>query len=411
MYSFALFLYRQLVRVFSTFQSKANLWNEGQNNVWHGLEKALTANSRPVAWFHTASLGEYEQGKPVIEAFREQYPNHFILVTFFSPSGYEIRKNATDIDFVSYLPLDGRKSSARFLDIVEPQVAIFVKYEFWYFYLKGLHKRNIPTLLVSAIFRPNQIFFAWYGGFFRDILACFTQIFVQEETSKELLNAINIQHVQIGGDTRFDRVVQNLRNPKTWDVLDAFINKQEFMVIGSAWQADMDVLIPLINANVFPFKWVIVPHEIHTDELNRWASQIELIVQFSTKEEELGAHVLIVDQIGYLSQIYRGASFAYIGGAFGAGLHNTLEASVFGPTVFFGDKNYTKYKEARDLVDLGLAYPISDTESLTQKMWEIYESDDAFVNKQVQARTFVALQAGATERIMSYLKEHHYGIK
>ena len=156
---------------------------------------------------------------------------------------------------------------------------------------------------------------------------------------------------------------------------------------------------------------MIVPHEIHPDELNRWASQIELIVQFSTKEEELGAHVLIVDQIGYLSQIYRGASFAYIGGAFGAGLHNTLEASVFGPTVFFGDKNYTKFKEARDLVELGLAYPISNTESLTQKMWEIYESDDAFVNKQVQARTFVALQAGATERIMSYLKEHHYGIK
>ena len=411
MYSFALFLYRQLVRVVSLFQSKANLWNEGQNNVWDGLERALATNERPVAWFHTASLGEYEQGKPVIEAFREQYPNHFILVTFFSPSGYEIRKNAKDIDFVSYLPLDGRKSSARFLDLVKPQVAIFVKYEFWYFYLKGLHKRNIPTLLVSAIFRPNQIFFAWYGGFFRDILACFTQIFVQEETSKELLNAINIQHVQIGGDTRFDRVVQNLRNPKTWDVLDAFVNKQEFMVIGSAWQADMDVLIPLINANVFPFKWVIVPHEIHPDELNRWASQIELIVQFSTKEEELGAHVLIVDQIGYLSQIYRGASFAYIGGAFGAGLHNTLEASVFGPTVFFGDKNYTKFKEARDLVELGLAYPISNTESLTQKMWEIYDSDDVFVNKQVQARTFVALQAGATERIMSYLKEHHYGIK
>ena len=411
MYSFALFLYRQLVRVVSLFQSKANLWNEGQNNVWDGLEMAFATNEQPVAWFHTASLGEFEQGKPVIEAFREQYPNHFILVTFFSPSGYEIRKNAKDIDFVSYLPLDGLKSSIRFLDLVKPQIAIFVKYEFWYFYLRGLHNRNIPTLLISSIFRPNQVFFAWYGGFFRDILACFTQIFVQEETSKALLNSINMQHVQIGGDTRFDRVVHNLRNPKNWDVLDAFINKQEFMVVGSAWQADMDVLIPLINAQTFPFKWVIVPHEIHPDELNRWASQIELSVQFSTKEPVVDAQVLIVDQIGYLSQIYRGASFAYIGGAFGAGLHNILEASVYGPTVFFGDKNYTKFKEARDLVEFGLAYPISDTDSLNQKMREIYDSDKEFVNKQVQARTFVALQAGATERIMSYLNEHHHGIK
>lgn len=411
MYSFALFLYRQLVRVVSTFQSKANLWNEGQNNVWHGLEKALTANSRPVAWFHTASLGEYEQGKPVIEAFREQYPNYFILVTFFSPSGYEIRKNAKDIDFVSYLPLDGFKSSARFLDLVKPQVAIFVKYEFWYFYLNGLRNRNIPILLISAIFRPNQVFFTWYGGFFRDILTCFTQIFVQEETSKKLLESIDIQHVQVGGDTRFDRVVQHLRQPKPWDVLDQFINQQEFMVIGSAWQADMDVLIPLINSKAFPFKWVIVPHEIHPEELNRWASHIELPVQFSTKEIVEDAQVLIVDQIGYLSQIYRGATFAYVGGAFGAGLHNTLEASVYGPTVFFGNKNYTKFKEARDLLEFGLAFPISDTDSLAKKMREIYDSDEEFVNKQVQARTFVALQAGATERIMSYLKAHHHGIK
>jgi len=166
LYSFALFLYRQLVRVVSLFQSKASLWNEGQNNVWDGLERALSTNDRPVAWFHTASLGEFEQGKPVMEAFRAQFPTHFILVTFFSPSGYEIRKHTKDVDFVSYLPLDGFTSSARFLDLVKPQLAIFVKYEFWYFYLNGLRNRNIPTILISAIFRPNQVFFTWYGGFF-----------------------------------------------------------------------------------------------------------------------------------------------------------------------------------------------------------------------------------------------------
>ncbi|WP_377976565.1 3-deoxy-D-manno-octulosonic acid transferase [Aquirufa echingensis] len=405
MYSFALFLYRQLVRLVSYVKPKAQLWNEGQNSVWEGLEKALSHNTRPVVWFHTASLGEYEQGKPVMEAYRAQYPDHFILVTFFSPSGYEVRKNAKDIDFVSYLPLDGAQTSERFLHLVKPKVAIFVKYELWYFYLRGLRKRSIPTILISAIFRPNQVFFAWYGRFFRSLLTCFTQIFVQDASSKALLDGIGLEQVQVGGDTRFDRVVQHLRHPKPWSVLDQFIDNRAFMVLGSVWQADMDVLIPLINSKEFPFQWVIVPHEIHADEMKRWESAIQLPVQYSKDAAVSGAQVLIVNEVGYLAQIYRGASFAYIGGAFGAGLHNTLEASVYGPTVFFGNKNYTKFKEARDLVEFGLAYPIEDTVSLKNKMHEIYDAEDVFVNKQVQARTFVALQAGATQKIMNYLNE------
>jgi 3-deoxy-D-manno-octulosonic-acid transferase len=405
LYSFALFLYRQLVRLVSYVKPKAQLWNEGQNMVWEGLEKALAHNTRPVAWFHTASLGEFEQGKPVMEAYRAQYPDHFILVTFFSPSGYEVRKNAKDVDFVSYLPLDGAQTSERFLHLVKPKVAVFVKYELWYFYLRGLRKRSISTILISAIFRPNQVFFTWYGGFFRSLLTCFTQIFVQDAFSKALLNGIGLEQVQVGGDTRFDRVVQHLRHPKPWSVLDQFIDNRAFMVLGSVWQADMDVLIPLINSKEFPFQWVIVPHEIHADEMKRWESAIQLPVQYSKDAAVSGAQVLIVNEVGYLAQIYRGASFAYIGGAFGAGLHNTLEASVYGPTVFFGNKNYTKFKEARDLVEFGLAYPIEDTVSLTNKMHEIYDAEDVFVNKQVQARTFVALQAGATQKIMNYLNE------
>jgi 3-deoxy-D-manno-octulosonic-acid transferase len=405
LYSLALFLYRQLVRLVSYVKPKAQLWNEGQNMVWEGLEKALSHNTRPVVWFHTASLGEYEQGKPVMEAYRAQYPDHFILVTFFSPSGYEVRKNAKDVDYVSYLPLDGARSSERFLNLVNPKVAIFVKYELWYFYLRGLRQRSIPTILISAIFRPNQVFFTWYGGFFRSLLTCFTQIFVQDASSKALLDGIGLEHVQVGGDTRFDRVVQHLRQPKPWPVLDQFVNNQAFMVLGSVWQADMDVLIPLINSKEFPFQWVIVPHEIHADEMKRWESAIQLPVQYSKDAAVSGAQVLIVNEVGYLAQIYRGASFAYIGGAFGAGLHNTLEASVYGPTVFFGNKNYTKFKEARDLVEFGLAYPIEDTASLKNKMHEIYDAEDVFVNKQVQARTFVALQAGATQKIMNYLNE------
>jgi len=411
LYSLALFLYRQLLRLVSYVNPKAQLWNEGQKNVWKGLEKALSANNRPIAWFHAASLGEFEQGKPVIEAFRSQYPNHFILLTFFSPSGYEIRKNSSGIDYVSYLPLDGFRSSKRFLNLVKPSVAVFVKYEFWYFYLQGLRKRAIPTVLISAIFRPNQVFFTWYGGFFRELLSCFSQIFVQDDHSKALLDSIHLEHVQVAGDTRFDRVVQHLREPKPWSVLTNFIDNRAFMVLGSVWQSDMDVLIPLINSKAFPFKWVIVPHEIHMDELKQWESAIQLSVQFSKESPKLDAQVLIVNEVGYLSQIYRGASFAYIGGAFGAGLHNTLEASVYGPTVFFGNKNYSKFKEARDLVEFGLAYPIEDTLSLTNKMREIYDAEDVFVNKQVQARTFVALQAGATQKIMNYLNENTHGIK
>ncbi len=411
MYSFALFLYRQLVRLVSYVNPKAQLWNEGQSHVWEGLEKGLAMNQRPVAWFHTASLGEFEQGKPVMEAFKAQYPGHFILVTFFSPSGYEVRKSAKDVDFVSYLPLDGASASRRFLDVVKPSVAIFVKYEFWYFYLNGLQKRGIPSLLISAIFRPNQVFFTWYGGFFRSLLRCFTQIFVQDDSSKALLVGIGLEHVQVGGDTRFDRVVQHLREPKSLPILERFIDNQAFMVLGSVWQEDMDVLIPLINSKVFDFKWVIVPHEIHMEELKRWEAAIQLPVQFSTELPPIDAQVLIVNEVGYLSQIYRGASFAYIGGAFGEGLHNTLEASVYGPTVFFGNKNYTKFKEARELIEFGLAFPIENTKMLTNKMREIYDAEDVFVNKQVQARAFVALQAGATTKIMKYLNEHRHGIK
>jgi 3-deoxy-D-manno-octulosonic-acid transferase len=307
--------------------------------------------------------------------------------------------------------LDGFRSSKRFLNLVKPSVAVFVKYEFWYFYLQGLRKRAIPTVLISAIFRPNQVFFTWYGGFFRALLSCFSQIFVQDDHSKALLDSIHLEHVQVAGDTRFDRVVQHLREPKPWSVLTNFIDNQAFMVLGSVWQSDMDVLIPLINSKAFPFKWVIVPHEIHMDELKQWESAIQLSVQFSKESPKLDAQVLIVNEVGYLSQIYRGASFAYIGGAFGAGLHNTLEASVYGPTVFFGNKNYSKFKEARDLVEFGLAYPIEDTLSLMNKMREIYDAEDVFVNKQVQARTFVALQAGATQKIMNYLNENTHGIK
>lgn len=393
------------MRLAALFHPKAKLWHEGQQTLWEGLEFAMHSNEKPVAWIHTASMGEFEQGRPIIEAFKNQYPDHFILVTFYSPSGYEVRKNTPGIDYISYLPFDGRYASARFLDLVKPKIALFVKYEFWYFYLQGLRDRGIHTLLVSGIFRPNHVFFQWYGGFFRSMLASFHHLFVQNTESKELLESIGIHAVTVAGDTRFDRVLANARNSAPWDLLTQFIDNQAFIVVGSAWQADMDCIIPLINAHAFPLKWVIVPHEIHTAELQSWKNQMSVPVMFSTGELVDNAEVLIVNEIGRLSTMYRGATFAYIGGAFGAGLHNTLEAAVYGPTVFFGNKNYQKFHEAVDLVSLGLAFPITDAASLEQAMRVIFEDDDLLVNKQVMSRNFVALQAGATARIMSYIEQ------
>jgi 3-deoxy-D-manno-octulosonic-acid transferase len=224
---------------------------------------------------------------------------------------------------------------------------------------------------------------------------------VQDKASADLLQRSN---VTVAGDTRFDRVLDNLKNPISWDLLTDFVNNSEIMVVGSAWQADMDVLIPIINSKKYPFKWVIAPHEIHVEELKSWEDKIDLTVSYSKGPVRENADVLFVNEVGRLANLYRGASFAYIGGAFGDGLHNTLEAAVFGPTVFFGNKNYQKFKEAKDLIELGLAFPIANSEELDQAMRVIYEDDQNFVNKQVQSRTFVQLQAGATERIMEFVR-------
>ena len=286
-------------------------------------------------------------------------------------------------------------------------MVFFVKYEFWYFYLHELKKRNINTILVSAIFRENQLFFKWYGGFFRNILRSFAQIFVQDESSIKMLNGIDIQHVTLGGDTRFDRVLANLRLAQPWSFMSDFVGENEFVVLGSVWDADMDCLIPLINSGKFPFKWVVVPHEINESTLKSWESKIEIQVGYSKGAPlDANAQVLFVNEVGRLSSLYRGALFAYIGGAFGSGLHNTLEAAVFGPTVFFGNKNFEKFNEAVALVNLGLAFPVANSQELEEKMLEIYHSEDLLVQKQVQSRQFVAAHAGATTCIMNYVRKN-----
>ncbi|WP_164969644.1 3-deoxy-D-manno-octulosonic acid transferase [Aquirufa rosea] len=411
LYSFALFLYRQTLEGLSKFHPKAKLWVQGQEDVWQQLEKVFTVQERKVVWFHTASLGEFEQGRPVMEAYRLEYPEHFILVTFFSPSGYQVRKNFAGVDFVSYLPFDGAKSSQRFLDLVKPQLAIFVKYEFWHFYLTGLAQRQVPTLLVSAIFRPKQVFFAWYGGFYRNLLRQFSRIFVQDQASKDLLEGIQIQSVQVAGDTRFDRVYAQSRQVNSWDLLTEFLQGEAFAVLGSVWQADMDRIIPLINKQTLPIKWVIVPHEIKEEELAKWEKEILLACIYSHSEKSTplaNAQVLLVNEMGRLSSLYQGASFAFIGGAFGAGLHNTLEAAVFGPAIAFGNLNYLKFREACALIEEGIARVISSSADL-EKCWvDLWNNPLRREKIKTKSQAYIANNMGATEAIMHHVRTIQY---
>jgi 3-deoxy-D-manno-octulosonic-acid transferase len=386
---------------------KAKLWSQGQNQAWKLLEEKFKNNPKPVFWIHSASLGEFEQGRPVIEAIANKYPNYFILITFFSPSGYEIRKNFPAAHYVSYLPLDSRSSAKKFLAIVQPKFAIFVKYEFWYFYLTELQKRQIPTILISAIFRENSVFFKWYGGIYRKMLTTYSRIFLQDAHSKKLLNNIGIENTVVAGDTRFDRVSQLSQKVEAWDLVEKFLNKSEFIVAGSVWEADMEVLIPIINTSNLGLKWIIVPHELHLEEMESWKNKLNCLSIYS-KGENVGSlvdhEVLIVNEIGRLSSLYQGAKFAYIGGGFGAGLHNTLEAAVFGPALFFGNKSYTKFKEACDLRDLGVAFPVENAEDLKQHLEQLNENIEIRDLIKKKSKAYIQENMGATDQIMNFIQ-------
>ncbi len=357
-----------------------------------------------VVWFHVASLGEFEQGRPLIEKYKAQYPDHFIVLTFFSPSGYEIRKHYDKVDLILYLPLDSRKNAERFLDLVKPKLAIFVKYEYWYFYLSGLKKRGIPTLLVSAIFRKNSVFFGRFGSFFRNMLNNFSRLYLQNQASADLLKAHSVHHVEVVGDTRFDRVFELSQQIEPWELKSQFVANDRFAVAGSVWEADMQVLIPLIQQS--GLKWIIAPHEMHEQEMQAWAKELGVSVAFSkgsSMKEIKQAKVLFVNEFGRLSSLYKSCSYAYIGGSFGAGLHNTLEAAVFGPPIFFGNKNYQKFQEAVTLNEKGIAFPIDNAEELIQR-WTELEKNEA-QRKEIFERSiqFVQENVGASAKIMSYI--------
>jgi len=403
-YNTGLSAYKALLRLLAPFNPKARQWLTGQQDLLSHIARSLASESaagpaKPLAWFHAASLGEFEQGRPVIEAFRKAYPDYRILLTFFSPSGYEVRKNYDGADYVFYLPLDTSRQARAFVALTQPRIAFFIKYEFWANYLQTLRAAGVPTILFSAIFRPDQLFFKPYGGFYRKLLTCFDYILVQNQESVELLRGVGVQQVSQAGDTRFDRVAQVAAGKKAIPVAQAFSQGQPVLVVGSAWQADMDVLIPFLNQFDKPLKVIIAPHEINAEAIEQWRKQLQKrSVRFSQTNETdvVSADVLFIDNIGMLTSLYQYGEFAFIGGAFRQGLHNSLEAATFGMPIFFGPV-YSKFQEAVDLVEAGGAFPVTSVAELTAAF------DRQYADPTVAAaisRAYVQRNVGATAQVM-----------
>lgn len=406
-YSFALQVYALLLQQASWLNPKARQWVNGRKGLFAQLAKAISENTAPLAWFHCASLGEFEQARPVMEAFRRKYPTYKIFLTFFSPSGFEVRKNYPGADYVFYLPLDTRENALKFIKLVKPAIAFFAKYEFWHHYLTQLNKQAIPAISFSAIFREDQVFFKTYGKFFRKILNRFEHIFVQNQQSATLLASVGIQQVSVAGDTRFDRVKTICDQKKDLPLVRNFKNGQKLLVIGSSWPHDMDVLVPFLNQFPEPLKIIVAPHEIHEEQIVSLQKLLQKkSVRFSQAQEATISvyDVLIIDNIGMLSSLYQYGEFAYIGGAFGKGLHNILEAATFGMPVFFGP-NYQKFQEAKELIDLKAAIAIANAEEFAQAFTYLYTQEAARLKKANIAQQYVEKNTGATQKILDYCQK------
>ena len=406
MYSLIIHLYAFFIELISPFHKKARLMRLGQWKTNGILREKIDRNAKYI-WFHASSLGEFEQGRPLIEKIKAEHPEYKILLTFFSPSGYEVRKNYGGADVVCYLPFDTPYRVKKFLDLSKPVMAIFIKYEFWDNYLSELKRRNIPVYIVSAIFRKEQLFFKWYGGMYRKVLSYFTHIFVQDDASRELLSKYGVTNVSVFGDTRFDRVQDVYKNTKQVPMVDLFVNNnrsdnQLTMVAGSSWQQDEEVYLNYFNEHP-ELKLIIAPHEIHKDHLMHIESMLKrpsVRLSEATEKDIKGKSCLIVDSFGLLSSIYRYGDLAYIGGGFGAGIHNVLEAAVYGIPVIFGPK-YQKFKEARDLLQVGGAFSITDEKTFESKMEELSTYRDLLEAAGAAAGDFVKSNIGATNRIIA----------
>ncbi|HEU4471150.1 MAG TPA: glycosyltransferase N-terminal domain-containing protein [Flavisolibacter sp.] len=402
-YTIFIRLYVAGIRVAGLVNAKAAEWHKGRKGLFEDLAARIAPQDRLI-WVHCASAGELEQGKPVIEALKRQYPRHKILVSFFSPSGYAVGLKYKEADLICYLPADTASNAKRFIGIVKPELVVFIKYEYWYHHLSALAFRHIPVLLVSAIFRPGQAFFKWYGSFYRQILFLFRHIFVQDEESLNRLKNAGISHCSVSGDTRFDRVAKIALNAADLPLIASFTGGSPTLVAGSTWPDDEQLLAACIGNSVQ--KLIIAPHEINEGHLEQIDKLFPDSIRYSSlvKDSSLKARVLVIDNIGMLSRLYRYGTLAYIGGGFNkSGIHNTLEAAVWGKPVLFGPQ-YQKFREARELVALSAAFSVRDQAGLQQKLAQWLENEAEQEKAGLAAGRYVQENTGATGRVLEYVQ-------
>ena len=419
MYNLIIYIYQLGVIIASLFNEKVRKMWRGEREAIRILKEKVDPNAQYV-WFHAASLGEFEQGRPLIEQLRQDHPEYKILLTFFSPSGYEVRKNYAGADIICYLPLDTITNARRFLRTIRPVMAFFIKYEFWYNYLHILKHRGVPVYSVSSIFRPGQIFFRWYGRQYSHVLKCFTHFFVQNEISKELLGTIGITNVSIVGDTRFDRVLQIKAAAKQLPIVEAFLSQPKsgaaesgsaeapkVFVAGSSWPPDEDIFIPFFNEHR-DWKLIIAPHVIGEEHLKQIESKLagRKVARYSSLEDPENPEipdnleVLIIDCFGLLSSIYHYADVTYVGGGFGVGIHNTLEAAVWDVPVIFGPNN-ERFQEAQGLKACGGGYEITGADDFRRIMQRFIDTPQTIMEAGRQSGAFVQQMTGATKKVLS----------
>lgn len=405
-YNTFVFVYQLLAKLASVRSAKARAWVKGRKNIFSRLNQELIKQCAPIIWVHSASTGEFEQAKPVIEALKQLYPQHKVLATFFSPSGFEAAAGYAHIDFRYYLPIDTAANARRFVAAVQPQLVIFSKYDFWHHHIKAIRDNDVPLLLIAAVFRSNQLFFKWYGGFYRNILHRFTHLFVQDDSSLQLLHEHQIHHCSISGDTRFDRVMAISNNNTAIETVGLFAGTAPLLVAGSTWPADEALLAPLSGQ----FKMIIAPHEItpqHISDIQKSFPSSLLYSEAEKQKNNISSYAtLIIDNVGMLSRLYRYATITYVGGGFTKdGIHNTLEAAVWGKPVIIGP-NYKKYREAKELLVAGGAIVVQHTDQLQEIAARFLNDKTALMAASKASKNYVQQNAGATRRIMEYIQEN-----
>ncbi len=407
-YNIFVFLYGFFLKVAALFNSKAKLWVDGRSNIFKKISNTSISSSS-IIWVHCASLGEFEQGRPIIEKLVNTYPDHKILLTFFSPSGYEVRKDYELADFVFYLPIDTPQNAKRFVNMVMPKMVIFIKYEFWYNYIDELYRLKIPLIFASVIFRPSQIFFKPWGRWFARQLNKVTFLFVQNSESIELLDKIGIHHTEISGDTRFDRVLQLPDDPSEFPIVKDFKGDSKLVIGGSTWPVGEKILKEVLDNSSIDYKLIIAPHLInsaHIGEIEtRFKDYNPILYSDGLAQDFSSSKVLIINSIGVLSLLYRYADIVYVGGGFGVGIHNLLEASTYGIPVLFGP-NHKRFREAIDLMDIGGGFPINSTEDCLSIVDKLFSDKNFYCDSASKAKKYVKQNSGATQIVVTKAMEY-----